>query len=785
MVCSSRTSRTVVSVLLCAFAIFPRPLMARNRAFTAAHSSTSQMPPKMKEYEQFVAYWSAESGWQSELQLRNNMVAQDLTVSPVLRTSDGTETPLPAVTVKPAEVKSIDIDMAAPQLAGQYGSILLKYRAVGLHSLYAALMIHDAGHPIVFHLDAMAEAQNFDGVSREGIWWFPNATATDYLVITNQAGAAITYDLSLFDAAGSKSYKQTLAIGPRQTNRYSLRHLIRSAGLNGPYGGIKILAHSHSGSLDSVHFIFDEQAEFSALLKMFDYDPRATVAERDHARTRVWTLRAPMLALSQPDPALALPSATVLQPKILVRNATGKSSVVATRFNWRSLSVTGHALGPVFTLSPFETQLIDIAQLQDAKTLPKEANWTSVVLTTNGRPDEVMAVAASYDKTLRYGAQTPFSDQLGFAWEGGRWEYDAQHDSIVTGGNGATKPVQAAFTIFYNQGAKRYELQQTLQPDEQMWIDVGRLIRERTPDKNGKVLPIDLESGSYEFRELNAKGIGHLFEGKVIYDKTFGHAAYGCATVCCYNNPYLTYDPLGIPLSATSGNGVDTSDNCGGLPIDVTGDFGDWNTADHSIATVNYSGVHTGVAAGSTSTTASGELDQVWGRNSCTVQSRTVGGGDNVAAIPTNFHQSSVSPLGNGVLQFNYEWSSSSGKLSDLSNCTVGETVNYPGTSNPYLWASPPYASTATSNPTTTSFTATSGAGTDQHGHPNFLRPYTSNNFNATQNYRFQCTNYQNAAWITMMGPLTINRAISQNSNGTWQYVITKSGSSDSVNPLP
>src|SRR5205807_435361 len=92
--------------------------------------------------------------------------------------------------------------------------------------------------------------------------------------------------------------------------------------------------------------------------------------------------------------------------------------------------------------------------------------------------------------------------------------------SIITAGNGGTKPTQAAFTIFYNQGTQRYDLEQTLQPDEQMWIDVGKLIRERVPDKNGKTLPSDLTMGSYEFRDLTNKGVGRLLEGKVIYDKT-------------------------------------------------------------------------------------------------------------------------------------------------------------------------------------------------------------------------------------------------------------------------
>jgi hypothetical protein len=90
------------------------------------------------------------------------------------------------------------------------------------------------------------------------------------------------------------------------------------------------------------------------------------------------------------------------------------------------------------------------------------------------------------------------------------WEYDPYHSSIITAGNGGTKPTQMAFTIFYNQGTQRYDLEQTLQPDEQMWIDVGKLIREQVPDKNGIVLPNTLTSGSYQLRDLTNKAIGSL-----------------------------------------------------------------------------------------------------------------------------------------------------------------------------------------------------------------------------------------------------------------------------------
>jgi hypothetical protein len=421
---------------------------------------------------------------------------------------------------------------------------------------------------------------------------------------------------------------------------------VQAAGLTGSYGGVKVSAAAHASSLDTLHFLFDDTAGFSALLKMFSYDPQTKLEERDYAVTGVWTLRAPMLALSNPDPALAFPPGTTLRPQLFIRNTTGKPINAAVRFNWRTAGTTGAAPGPALHLNPYETRLVDVAALQSAGALPKEAAWTSVTLTTNGLPDEIMAVAASYDQTLRYGAQTPFSDQLSFQWEGGMWEYDPYHSSIITAGNGGTKPTQAAFTIFYNQGTQRYDVEQTLKPDEQMWIDVGQLIREHVPDKNGKPLPSDLTMGSYEFRDLTNKGVGSLFEGKIIYDKTYGHVAYGCGTCCGYAQTVVFYAPLGVPFSGTAGQGVNSYQNCNLDWEDVSDSFWNtWTSANTSVATVDYYATHTGVATGSTTSYASAYLDGPNRPPSCPRQLKTPSGGVNVQ-VPTYFFSPSAKQTG-------------------------------------------------------------------------------------------------------------------------------------------
>jgi hypothetical protein len=192
-----------------------------------------------KDFEQFVPYWTTEGSWHSELQLRNNVNGQDLIVTPSVRTADGTETRLPAVTIKPQEVKTIDISDAAPQLSKAYGSIVLRYHSAFSNSLYASLMLQDMGRPIAVHLDAIPADDTLEEVSREGVWWLPNGTTNDYLVLTNQGSRPLKLDLSLYDARGKESNQLWHWVGAK-------RPVIRFANWCGPQ-----VSTAHTGALRS------------------------------------------------------------------------------------------------------------------------------------------------------------------------------------------------------------------------------------------------------------------------------------------------------------------------------------------------------------------------------------------------------------------------------------------------------------------------------------------------------------------------------------------------------
>jgi hypothetical protein len=52
--------------------------------------------PRPKTQEVFAPYWTSEPGWDTELQLKNNLSAASLTVTPVLCLNSGQEIPLDA-----------------------------------------------------------------------------------------------------------------------------------------------------------------------------------------------------------------------------------------------------------------------------------------------------------------------------------------------------------------------------------------------------------------------------------------------------------------------------------------------------------------------------------------------------------------------------------------------------------------------------------------------------------------------------------------------------------------
>jgi hypothetical protein len=379
------------------------------------------------------------------------------------------------------------------------------------------------------------------------------------------------------------------------------------------------------------------------------------------------------------------------------------------------------------------------------------------------------------------------------------WESDATHNSVITAGNGGTSALSARFTLYFANGTQRYDLEKRLAPAEQMWIDVRQLKDEKIPDIHGSIVPQDAEMGSYEFEDLTNVGVGHLYEGKVVYDATNGHVTYGCAVCCGYNGTQPFYYPINVPLAFTAGDGIWGHDTCTNLLYNVSGTFSQgWHITNTAIVTVVPGGTHTGHLVGGTTTGTSGTLESA-GNRQCNLVTWLPSSPANTVPIPTNFHYV-TSSAGTGLV-VRYGWNSSSGNVNDLATCSVSEIVNYAGSGTTlngnFYAASPPFPSGATTpNPYTTSVAGNSGvlSGDSTTAYLNdyhnlvsnsFVKPYSSASFQGTQYYRFTCGS--STSPTNLAGPLIITFAVGSNGSGGWKYTVTKTNVPNvgGINPLP
>jgi hypothetical protein len=160
-------------------------------------------------------------------------------------------------------------------------------------------------------------------------------------------------------------------------------------------------------------------------------------------------------------------------------------------------------------------------------------------------------------------------------------------------------------TFYYHGGQDKYQVEQTLTPDEQMWLDLGQLIRDQVPGKDGKTIPPEVTSGVYEIQDLSHVVLGPLYEAKLIVDKTNGHAFYGCYYCCGADALQMGTNPLNLLPAYSTPQTVWSANTCQGSYINVTDAMTFWDTDDHAIATASNALVY-GVAVGSTEDLASG-----------------------------------------------------------------------------------------------------------------------------------------------------------------------------------
>jgi len=142
------------------------------------------------------------------------------------------------------------------------------------------------------------------------MWWLPAASSADYLILSNPLKKAVSGTLAVSSAfASHRPLAVSLAPGEDEANRlaggaWTVRH--RRSGWPQPIAAGQGIDFRHADRFRRGH-------RSGSDYENVDREPD------DQPKSRV--LRAPMMALSQPDQGLGFPNGTQLLPRIFLRNA--------------------------------------------------------------------------------------------------------------------------------------------------------------------------------------------------------------------------------------------------------------------------------------------------------------------------------------------------------------------------------------------------------------------------------------------------------------------------------
>lgn len=299
------------------------------------------------------------------------------------------------------------------------------------------------------------------------------------------------------------------------------------------------------------------------------------------------------------DPSLATQSvlfATNLQlagtlPRLVLKNTTGSPITTATTLLPLDEQYSALNVGTT-TLGPRAAGVVDLQPLVRALRELPEWERVSVKVTSSGPVGSLIGALSVAAADGSVSADIPLRDPGHIRQATGSypWRLDGDYDTIVSVTN--VTESSATFHAWMNYAGGTYWFQsRDLAPGATALFDIRRIRDTAFPDKDGSVLPANVESGQFRWSIIRAGGQTRLNgRAEIVSLKANRRTSYSCS-VCCpdsYLSGYLLPGYLPIPVDYTGDTDVyeNRKDYYGGFAGNYRVDASDWWVGNPSVTHV-------------------------------------------------------------------------------------------------------------------------------------------------------------------------------------------------------
>ena len=572
----------------------------------------SRLQPKPQQV--FSGFWRVDQGFESTLRIKNILITQNLTVSPVVYMADGTAFALSSIDLAPGGIRDVSINdalqEAPPSIRGhvsEFGSAVLDFTAPSVANAATNMQILNTTQSLVFTVSSKpilpsAIAPNSDQ-TLESLWWKNDPGVRVFAAVSNTSGEQKHAELQIIGSHGSiRVARRTLS--PKATDIVDLSELIREVpGQENQIGGIRVKFEGAPSDVFATTGLVNPDEGYSATTE-FRLSHNMGSAPTSH-----FSIGAVGLMAGAQDPMMGFPKDTRFSVYAALRNTSDRQVTVTPTLFLMNGATPSRVPLPAERLAPHEAR-----QLSLASPLSHFNGMATLTFAYDGHPSDVLIATGSVDQTATYVFEVmPNSLDRSWAKSSPFWSTAGGFDSMLMVFNpqDVLEDIVAKFSYVAANRPAHYSVPLHLAPGETRMLDMKDLIDMQQPDSDGNVIPRDVTEGSAQFAAVNAPSpeIQIGVSTGIFNTQT---ATCGCICLICQTttDASMNPNPTTTPFSGTQQATYMFTLSDGSVSDETSSAH--WSSSNTSIATVqttgaSHPGLVSGVAIGTATLTASAD----------------------------------------------------------------------------------------------------------------------------------------------------------------------------------
>ncbi len=565
-------------------------------------SSLTLLPDQTPETHTLSAtYYRINSNFESVLMV-SNQGPNPMPVRVSLFNLSGEQFDLPLVVLNGKEVKAFNLRNYIQSPNFNEGSLQVTYEGKRLE-LGGVVQNVDANRSLMFD-EELSETKYFASTKLEGVWWTKWTAVNMSLAVYNTTSYPITANVAITGTSPNQINPKTIFLQPHQTRVFDIDEIV---GLNNSslstVGGISISHNGLKGGILARGLIFNTQNGYSNVIEFSDpAKPKST--KIDGVGLRIGAIN------GQP-----------LTQGIVARNVGDTRVRLKGYLSYKKQNSSGEIVIPDVWLNAGEVKEINISALLSSNNITN-ALASGLHFEHNGLPGKVLVSAQSVSQDGNNIFRVPFRDsRLSSSTGTYPWSLDGDSKAIVYLQNVTDATRKYTVQIDYEGGSYVLGVK-TLQARQVIAYDIRKIRDEQTPDINGNTIPPTATAGK-AYWSVNGTGsrdiIGRIEQADLVNGLSSTSACGRCCPNSIIDARLEPYSVVGFIGDTNPFIAIEYDVDCYGNPLyPFPTEYNvSFSSSDTSVATINSTGLATGVGVGTT--TISGLVEGIYYTN-CTAE---------------------------------------------------------------------------------------------------------------------------------------------------------------------